>query len=137
LNKDVGLVNVSDLIREVSDVHRQLSMGLVDGPVLREVESYIEPLLRCRVKCENHKAFLFDLLVLGCVKGSRYYHDVVKLYASEGIVRSKGRGRSSVWCLNEAYLPFSSDIRERILKLLGIVLYPAKEEEQPEEEEGV
>jgi len=140
VESDVGLVSVKDVIREVSDVHMQLARGLVDGPVLREVESYIEPLLRCRAKCENHKAFLFDLLTLGCVKGSRYYHDVVKLYASEGIVRSKGRGRASVWCLNEAYLPFSNDVRERILKLLGIVLYPAKEEEpegEVSEEEGV
>ena len=153
VNGDFGLVKPEDVFNRVGEVHLQVAKGLAGGVqgVIKQIREMLKDVVRCRRNCDAHYAFVFDLLLLGCIKGTRAYSEISRLYKQRGFVLTKGRGRNAMTCINESYIAFDvRGVREKIVELLGVAgikplilprleIKPEEEEleESEEEEEGV
>jgi len=124
LREDFDVVKPEDVFARVGEVHEQLVKALLGGvpAVVEQIREKLKPLVHCnRRGCDMHYAFLFDLFLTGCIKGSRVYSKVVQTYKQYGLVKTKGRGRNAVVCLNESVIALASKIRREILDILGAI----------------
>jgi len=119
---DFGLIRPEDVFRIVSDVHADVVKGLGNRDVVEEIRRILRPIVKCQRKCDLHYSLWLDLLLLGCIKGTRLYSHIVQIYKRLGYVKTKGRGKYSQTCINENMLLFDVEkVRKKILELLGVV----------------
>lgn len=127
LNRIEFTININDDLENVSakkvlknedlvNVYTSLSKVLMRKDKVESIKKLLKYLIKCRYECEKHYAFWLDILTSGQIKGSSYYRDVVSIYKKEGLIKIKGRGRNSVYTINENLIPFAKKLRE----LLGI-----------------
>ena len=112
VNKPLEGVSAEEIKKTVADVHMQITKVLMDKELRAKLEEILRPIVRCRRNCDAHYAFWLDLLTAGQVKGSSYYRHVVETYKRLGLVKVKGRGRNSVYTLNENLLAVAENVRQ-------------------------
>lgn len=118
LDRDLDVVDIYDVYanEDLVSTHMQILKVLMDKELRAKIEELLRPVVRCRRNCEAHYAFWLDILTTGQVRGSSYYSGVVKVYKRLGLVKVKGRGRNSVYTLNEDMLAVAENLR----KLFGL-----------------
>jgi len=130
LNRIEFTMNVNQLLDYVSadyvfsdrtllEVYRTLKISMLNEDAVQRIKELLKPFIRCETRCEDHYAFWFDLLISGQIRGSTYYRDIAKVYKKHGMIKVKGRGRNSVYTINENFLDLAKEIRKKIVKLLG------------------
>jgi len=142
MEANLGFVKPMDVFKRVYEPYMEVVKMLsnVNG-IASEVKETLRPFVRCRRNCELHYSFLVDVILAGCIKGSKAFRHVVEVYKASGLVKVKGRGRNARVCLNDSYLMFTQ-LRERILSILGIAIEELKlsrieVREEPELEEPI
>jgi len=104
---------------EIKEIHRTLAIGSMNDRHIEMVKELISPLVRCRSRCEEHYAFLLDLILAGSIRGNSMYRKIAEVYKRYGIVKVKGRGRNSVYTFNESMLDLVKDLRKKLEVLIG------------------
>jgi len=112
------LIEVLDSLK-LKEVHKTLSIGSMSDYHIEKVKELIRPLVRCRNRCEEHYAFLLDLVLAGSIRGNSMYRHVAEIYKRHGIVKVKGRGRNAVYTFNENLLDLVKDLRKKLKVLIG------------------
>jgi len=130
LNRIEFTINVNQLLDYVSadyvlsdrtllEVYRTLKISMLSEDAVQRIKELLRPFIRCESRCEDHYAFWFDLVVSGQIKGTSYYRHVAEVYKKHGMIKVKGRGRNSVYTINENFLDLAKEVRKKIVKLLG------------------
>ena len=121
LNKDLDAASPSDVYgnEDLVNVYLTLKKTLADDSVYRKIKEILDMFVQCRVNCERHYAFWLDMLLIGQVKGSRYYRHIAEVYRRKGLIKVTGRGRNSAYVINDSYAAFS-ELRNHVLSLLKI-----------------
>jgi len=122
VNLPIELVNANYVLErpDLLEVYRILNIAMLDNDSIERIKEILRPLVRCETRCEDHYAFWFDLITSGQIKGTTYYRDIARVYKQLGIIKVKGRGRNSVYVINEKYLDLVKTIRRQIEQYIGV-----------------
>ena len=102
---------------DLIEVFRILAKTLKSEGNIENIIEILRPFAHCKENCDLHYAFLFDLFVTGQIKGSDAYRELARIYKRYGLIKVRGRGRNSVYVLNEDLKPFA----EKLRKVLGLI----------------
>jgi len=121
VNRRLELVRPGDVMAKVAEVYGELAKAMASGEKLEALKEALRPLIHCKKgNIEAHYAFWLDLLTSGQIRGTSYYRHVAEVYKRLGYIKVKGRGKYSVYAINDNMVPFFETLKAKIREILGI-----------------